>query len=233
MMLRSLLAVGGQERPFINAFIPRGDHMLRVVLADPRPLVRAGLRTVLDQAKEVDLLSEDCTPATLQRYCDRQSPDILILSVHFAGVAFHRLVATLHRRHPQLYILLLSDYEKSEIDYQQLLLDWSNIKGIISLHEPAEAWLAALQTIGRGNIWLSQPRMDDWVRQSRQAMPSTPSLSRREFEVLQLVAEGLTNKEIARKLKIVERTVEFHINNILQKLQVASRVEAALWLQAR
>lgn len=75
--------------------------------------------------------------------------------------------------------------------------------------------------------------MNQWLRQTRQPAPPDPTLSRREREVLQLAAERYTNKEIALRLNIVARTVEFHMNNILQKLQVSSRVEAAIWFQVQ
>ena len=207
--------------------------MLRVIVADLRPLVRTGLHTVLSATAEVEILHEECTLSTLLRCCDQRIPDILILSVHFAGVELDHLLLTLHQRYPCLPVLLVSEYGESWVGDQKLLLTWSNVKGVISLHEPVAAWVSALRTIARGAIWLNQAGMNHWLGQSRQPTPSAPKLSPREGKVLQLVAAGCTNKEIARQLNIVERTVEFHINNILHKLQVASRVEAALWFQAQ
>jgi DNA-binding NarL/FixJ family response regulator len=207
--------------------------MVCVAVADPRPLVRAGLHGFLSETKEIELLQEECKPTTLQRYCDQLSPDVLILSVHFPDTGFRALLSTLQDRYPQMYILLVIDHDESQILYQKLLLSCSNVKGIISLYEPAEEWLSALRSIRSGNIWLNQVSMNQWLRQTRQPAPPDPTLSRREREVLQLAAEGYTNKEIALRLNIVARTVEFHMNNILQKLQVSSRVEAALWFQVQ
>jgi DNA-binding NarL/FixJ family response regulator len=104
-----------------------------------------------------------------------------------------------------------------------------HVHGLISLTEPADAWPVALRRVARGGFWMSEPLLNRLLRQTRTAIPAQPLLSGREREVLRLAAARCANKEIARRLGIAERTVEFHLGNIRQKLKVATRLEAILW----
>ena len=91
--------------------------------------------------------------------------------------------------------------------------------------------MSAVQAVAQGQEWYSQQVMSKVMTWARGERPG--GLTEREVEVLRLVAEGLSNKEIAYKLQVAERTVQFHVSNILQKLDAASRVEAAVWAKDR
>ena len=99
--------------------------------------------------------------------------------------------------------------------------------GYLLKEEAPETIVAAVRAAARGGGYFSPPvaaKVAAWARGELAG-----GLTEREVEVLRLVAEGLSNKEIAHKLKVKKRTVEFHVGNILRKLGVASRVEAAVW----
>ena len=99
--------------------------------------------------------------------------------------------------------------------------------GYLLKEEAPETIVAAVRAAARGEGYFSPPvaaKVAAWVRGERPA-----GLTEREMEVLRLVTEGLSNKEIAHKLKVKKRTVEFHVGNILRKLGIASQVEAAVW----
>ena len=99
--------------------------------------------------------------------------------------------------------------------------------GYLLKSEAPEVIVAAVRSAVEGGSYFSPPVAAKIAAWARGDLPA--GLTRREIEVLRLVAEGLSNKEIAHRLKVTERTAEFHVGNILRKLGVASRVEAAMW----
>ena len=99
--------------------------------------------------------------------------------------------------------------------------------GYMLKSETPEAIVTAIRTAAKGKRYFSMPVVEELIAWEPKDRPG--NLTRRELEVLQLLTKGLTNKEIASRLQLTERTVEFHVSNILRKLHVSSRLEAALW----
>jgi DNA-binding NarL/FixJ family response regulator len=132
----------------------------------------------------------------------------------------------IRRRGLPVRVLALSSYDDER--YVRGMLE-AGAAGYLLKDEAPEVIVAAVRTAARGEGYFSPPvaaKVAAWARGERPA-----GLTEREVEVLRLVAEGLSNKEIARILSITVRTVDFHISNILKKLDVTSRVEAAVWVK--
>ncbi len=130
----------------------------------------------------------------------------------------------IRRRGLPVRVLALSAYDDER--YVRGMLEAGAV-GYLLKDEAPETIVAAVRAAARGEGYFSPPvaaKVAAWVRGERPG-----GLTEREVEVLKLVAKGLSNKEIAHKLKVKKRTVEFHVGNILRKLGVASRVEAAVW----
>ena len=103
--------------------------------------------------------------------------------------------------------------------------------GYVLKDEAMEMVVRAICTVMQGDTWFSRTVVDKLARPATGEAPFTerPALTDRELEVVRLVTQGFSNKEIGEALKVKERTVEFHVGNVLRKLGVASRVEAAVW----
>jgi len=123
-------------------------------------------------------------------------------------------------------VLALSAH--SDEKYVRAMMDAGAI-GYILKEEAPGAIVAAVQAAAKGEGWFSPSIARQIAAWAKGGPPRQPELSEREWAVLRLVARGKTNKEIALALSVAERTVEFHVGNILRKLGLNSRVEAALW----
>ena len=130
----------------------------------------------------------------------------------------------IRRRGLPVRVLALSSYDGER--YVQGMLE-AGATGYLLKEEAPGVIVAAVRAAARGEGYFSPPAAAKVVAWARGERPA--GLTEREVEVLRLVAEGLSNKEIAHKLRVKKRTVEFHVGNILRKLGVASRVEAAVW----
>lgn len=205
--------------------------MIRVLLADPRPLVWAGLHALLSTTTDLAILADTCTEHTLPRLCAQLTPELLLLSLLYVPGEAARWLADLHGCCPQTRTILLVEEGSQAMADIKTLLATGHVHGLISLTEPADAWPTALRTVARGGAWISEPLLNRLLRQTRTPTPAQPALTGREQKVLCLTALGWANKEIARHLGIAERTVEFHLSNTRQKLKVATRLDAILWFK--
>ena len=157
-------------------------------------------------------------------------PDVTVLDCQLPGMSGVELAAEAERRHLNTRILALSAYRDER--YVSGMLQAGAV-GYILKDEAPTVIAAAVRAAARGEEWFSPAVAAQVAAWRRGEHPARFDLSDRELAVLRLVAEGKTNKEIARALKVTERTVEFHVSNLLRKLGVASRVEAAVWAKAQ
>jgi len=197
---------------------------IRVLLADDHPTLRLGLRVLLDQAPDVEVVGEAEDGEEALALIEALAPDVAVLDCQLPGMEGAEVAAEVRRRGLPTQVLALSAYDDDR--YVQEMLEAGAV-GYLLKEEAPETIVAAVRAAARGERYFSPPVMAKvvaWVRGERPG-----GLTEREVEVLKLVAEGLSNKEIAHKLRVKKRTVEFHVGNILRKLGVASRVEAAVW----
>ena len=205
--------------------------MIKVVLADDHPALRAGIKGMLEKA-DIEVVGEAGDGDKALRLAERLVPDVLVLDAVMPGLRAPQVIHRLRETCPDVRVLVLTAYNDNELVFG--LLEAGAV-GYVLKEEALETIEAAVRAAAQGKSWLS-PKVAAKVmkkalgqEEAEEAIP----LSERELEVLRLVAKGLTNKEIAWVLKVKERTVVFHVSNILKKLGVASRVEAAVWAKER
>lgn len=197
---------------------------IRVLLADDHPALRLGLRVLLERAPDVELVGEAENGEEALALIETLQPDVVILDCELPGLEGVEVAQEIRRRNLPSRVLALSAYDNEH--YVRGMLDAGAVSYLLKDEAP-KMIVTAVQATARGEGHFSSAvvtKVAAWVRGER---PS--KLTERELEVLRLVAEGLCNKEIAHRLKVKRRTVEFHLGNILKKLGVASRVEAAMW----
>lgn len=199
----------------------------RIVLADDHVVVRRGLRMVLDAEPDLEVVAEAGDGAEAVRLALAMDPDLLVIDITMPRMTGLQAVRELHRRQPGMRILILSMHQNEQYLYEALKAGVSGyVLKTVADRDLVEACRAAL----RGERFLypgaMTPLIRDYLHGGRndQPLPEEP-LSAREQEVVKLIAEGYSSKQIAAELVISEKTVERHRANILEKLGMHDRVE--------
>lgn len=203
--------------------------MVHIVLADDHPIVREGLRTVLETQADFEVVAEAANGEEAVQLVMRLHPDILLLDLEMPlmdGVeAIRRIRAALATdRLPRIIVFTAFDNDERIIHAIQAGADGYLLKG-----EPRDTIFNAIRVTLQGGSLL-QPivasKLLHHVGQHSTQTPSSEMLTERELEVLHLLAQGMPNKEIAATLVISERTAKFHVSSIMGKLGATNRTEA-------
>ena len=204
--------------------------MTTVVIIDDHPIVRAGMRAILDSAGDIDILGEGVNGADALRLVNEHDPDVLALDVSLPDMNGVAVTRTLRQQGARTAILILTVHNDPQTIFG--LLE-SGAVGYVLKDEALETLVSAVRSAARGETWLSPAVAGQVVRRAvagsaSDATEALSALTPREVEVLRLIARGLDNTAIAQELVLTKRTVQNHISNIYGKLNVASRTEAAL-----
>src|SRR6201998_4493991 len=199
----------------------------RVLLADDHALVRRGLRLVLDAEPDLEVVAETGDGAEAVQRALEPEVDLAILDISMPRMTGLQAARELHRRRPEVRMLMLSMHQNERYLYEALKAGASGyVLKTVADRDLVEGWRAAM----RGERFLypgaMTPLIADFLHRARQDLPVREDpLTPREQEIVKLVAEGYTNKQIAETLVISEKTVERHRANILDKLGMRDRVE--------
>jgi DNA-binding NarL/FixJ family response regulator len=195
-----------------------------VVLADDHPMVRAGIRNLLNKAPDILVVGEASDSAEALRLAKDLTPDVLLLDMEMPVLKGIEVARMLRAVDSPVRILALSAYNDKQYILGMLA---TGAAGYLTKEEVPETIIEAVRGVARGEDgWISQSiaaRIGDW--NERENLKNV-ELTAREREVLYLVTEGKTNQEIASHLGISKKTVEKHLGAVFTKLGVNSRVEA-------
>lgn len=198
---------------------------IRILLADDHPVARNGIRNLLDAAIDIEVVGEASDGEEAFRLSQELTPDVLILDMEMPGLTGIEVATQLRDNNSSVRVLALSAHQDKE--YISGLLA-SGAAGYLTKGESPQAIVEAVRGVARGEQgWVSREvaaQMASWTHQDAKQSP----LTEREFEVLSLVVEGKTNLEIGHALGISDKTVEKHLEGVFSKLEVTSRVEAAV-----
>jgi DNA-binding NarL/FixJ family response regulator len=200
---------------------------IHVLLVDDHPVVRAGIRNLLENEHDIIVVGETSEGAEVLSLVKELSPDILLLDMELPGISGTEVAKQLQEAGINVNILALSAYDDKQ--FIQGLLS-SGASGYLVKDEVPEAIVDAVRGVARGEQgWVSRriaAQMSTWMKDEND---EHMGLTAREMEVLRGVVAGKTNQEIGLTLGISEKTVEKHLDGIFTKLGVASRVEAAVY----
>ncbi len=207
--------------------------MIQVIIVDDHPVVRAGIRTVLDAAPDVTVIAEGINGADALRLVNQHHPDVLVLDVNLPDLNGVEVTRQLCEQGTRTAILIMTVHDDKQTVFG--LLE-NGATGYVLKDEALETLASAVRAAARGESWLSPAVARQVVQRAvGQTSPSSPAkapphpLTPREMEVLCLLAQGLDNAAIAQKLVVTKRTVQNHVSNIYGKLNVTSRTEAVLY----
>ncbi len=205
------------------------SDIIQVLLADDHPAMRIGLRVLLDQANDITVVAETGDGEETLAQIERLQPHVAVLDCQLPKVSGIDVAAAVKRRRLPTRLLALSAYDAPK--YQWSMLEMGAMGYLLKDEAPTEI-VTAVRAVAHGQSLWTAAQMTR-VRQWQQEVQARwEDLTPQEQNVLHLIAAGKSNKEVAQELTVTLRTVEFHVSNILGKLGVVSRVEAALWSKA-
>ena len=197
-----------------------------VLLVDDHPVVRAGIRNLLEKAPDLRVVGEASNGLDALLMVEELSPDVLLLDMELPGLNGNEVAQKLQESGSRVRILALSAHDDKEYIHELLA---NGAAGYLVKEEVPEAIVEAVRGVSRGeNGWVSRrvaAQMSTWITEKPQ---EHHGLTSRELQVLEGVVAGKTNQEIGLTLGISEKTVEKHLEGIFNKMSVASRVEAAV-----
>lgn len=207
-------------------------NMIKVVIADDQTLFRQGLRTLLSVQTDIEVVGEASNGVEALRLIADHMPDVVLMDVEMPildGVAATRRI---RQEYPACQVIILTTFDNDDYVFEGLR---AGALGYLLKDSPADKLVDAIRIASHGESFL-QPSIATRVvsefsrlaeiAQHRQ--PLTDPLTPRETEILRLIAQGMTNIEIAQRLVITEGTVKNHVTAILSKLEVEDRSQAAL-----
>lgn len=212
----------------LNAAHP-DDGPLRVVIADDHPAYRQGLARLLT-ASGIDVVAQAADGLEAVRLVEEHAPDVAVIDLNMPGLSGAEVTGRLFERNPVCRVLVVSVSAQEE-DITDAIL--AGASGYVLKDGPVEDVVEGIRAAAAGESLISPRVAAMLLRKIRARGTPKPEvllspLSARELEVLQLVSEGKTNTEIAEALFIAQSTVRNHIASILMKLQVDTRVQAAV-----
>lgn len=196
----------------------------RVLLVDDHPLVRAGIRTILGTAPDIEIVAESEDGGDAVERCEEHFPDILLLDLSMPGLSALEVIEQLKERSPRTKVIVLTAYDDDAL--VRGTVD-GGAAGYVMKDEAIEVVLAAIRAVMAGGTWFSRQ-----VLQSLLHPPQNnrlPNFTTRESDVLALIGQGQDNSQIAKSLHLAEQTVRNYASRIYEKIGVRSRPEAVVW----
>ncbi|MBE2317908.1 response regulator transcription factor [Solirubrobacter sp. CPCC 204708] len=201
--------------------------MIRVLIADDQPLMRTGFKTVLEATGQIAVVAEADDGAQAVELATRHDPDVILMDIRMP--ALDGIEATRRLRHK---VLVLTTFGLDEYIVEALR---AGASGFLTKDVPRQELVAAVKAVANGDAVLgpkvTRQLLDRVAHRLPQTTPSTAldALTDREREVLQLIAGGLSNQEIAAALVVAEPTAKRHVSNLLGKLGLRDRVQAVIY----
>ncbi len=207
---------------------------MRVMLLDDHPIFRHGLTMHLEHEPDLEIVWEGGDPTEALNQLESLNPDILVVDYRLPTMNGSEFVKQAKARYPDLHVLAVSAYQDEDCVLEMVRA--GSIGYVLKDSEPDEL-VRAVRAAGRGESFLDPVIARTVLQHFRQLEGATSKrtsdlydgLTERELEVLQLVCQGASNKQVAQDLTISERTVENHLRNIYQKLHISDRTQAVFY----
>lgn len=197
---------------------------IRIMVVDDHPLVRSGLEAIMLMFADLELVGSADSGMEAVRLCERLEPDVVLMDLVMPGMNGVDATAEIRRRCPSTRVLALTSFEDEEL-IQGVLR--AGAIGILLKNLSAADLAAAIRAAHAGRSTVAPEAVQALVQSVSSPLKLGHDLTAREREVLALVAEGITNPEIAARLVLSTSTVKTHVSHVIRKLGVATRTEAA------
>jgi len=205
------------------------EATIKILIADDHPLIRQGLRVIIEAQPDLELVGEASNGEQAVQQALTLHPDIVIMDLQMPimdGLSATREIA---QADPQAQVLVLTSFPDDDNVYTAIK---AGAMGFLLKDSSADYLLDAIRTVSRGESVLHPTiarKLMQEIKQPPKLPPTTEPLTPREVQVLGCLAQGMANSQIANELSVSVRTVSAHIRNILDKLHLANRTQAALY----
>ena len=214
---------------------------IKVVVADDHTLFREGIKKVLSLEKDILVVGEAARGDEVIKTVERSKPDVLLLDLRMPKGDVVQTLLDVKERSPATKVMILTAYAEDESIMNAAK---GGARGYLLKGAEFTTLLQAIKKVHGGGLWIDKdiPAADIFEEIAGGQMEplmgvprdeAVESLTRRELEILRLVAEGMTNDEIGKKIFISEKTVKTHLTNIFDKLKVNNRFKAALMIMGQ
>jgi two-component system, NarL family, response regulator LiaR len=206
------------------------SERIRILIVDDHALIREGLRAVLETQPDMELVGEARNAEEGVTKAHTLRPDVVLMDMNFPKPDGIEATRQILHNDPAIRVLVLSNYMEDE---NVLGVLKAGAKGYLLKDTAPQELRQAIRNVFQGKSALDPAIQRKLVDQVAHPLEKTnlllDSLTKREREILILIAEGLSNQEIARKLSLAEGTARFHVSNVLHKLGLPNRTQAALY----
>jgi two-component system, NarL family, response regulator LiaR len=201
---------------------------ISVLIADDHPVVRQGLRSLLSTQEDIQLVGEAADGEEAVALARELVPDVVLMDLVMPGLDGVEATRRIREASPTTTVIVLTSFDQDEHVFPSIK---AGAAGYLLKDVPPQELVEAIRKADRGEALLHPTVAARLMREVAEGDRSAPAdaLTDRELEVLRLIARGLPNKQIARELGVAEKTVKTHVSNILAKLHLADRTQAALY----
>jgi DNA-binding NarL/FixJ family response regulator len=200
---------------------------LKIIILDSQPVVREGLLYIIDDQPDLSVIADSSRGKDTLELVKRYSPDIVMIEIEMDGIDFS-IVKKVKKINSQTRVIFFTSSDSPEIVQQS---QRAGVDGFITKDEGRHTICLAIRTVGRGKEYFSrvalEPKPTTYTDARGRVVPTQHPLSLREVDVLCLVAQAKSAKEIASSLNISVKTVDRHKANIMSKLSIHSQTELA------
>ncbi len=200
----------------------------KVFITDDHYMVIEGIRSLLQNEKEIEWMGHASNADSCLAFLQSQQPDVILMDINMPGMSGIDLCKLVKEKYPSVFVVGLSTFNQQSFIHK--MMD-NGASGYVLKNATQQELMDAISTVAKGKTYLSDEAA---FALKKIETPGMPLITRREKEVLELIAEGLTNIEIAEKLFISSATVDTHRKNLLIKFKTkntASLVKTAMQLQ--
>ena len=200
-----------------------GETKIRVVIVDDHVLVRSGIEVVLEMFDDIELVGQAGDGEEAVRLCEERRPDVVLMDLVMPGTSGVEATRRVLASCPDTRVVALTSFTDEDLIGETLR---AGAIGYLMKNVSADQLAVAVRSAHAGRSTLAPEAADALVRSVSAPSPATDSLTVREQQVLKLMADGLSNADIAERLVIGVATVKTHVSSVMSKLGVSSRTEA-------
>ncbi|MGF7429378.1 response regulator transcription factor [Thermoanaerobacterium thermosaccharolyticum] len=199
--------------------------MINILIADDHVLLRQGLKQIIELEEDMKVIYQASDGEEAYNAAKKISPDIILMDINMPNINGIKAAKMLKNDNPKNKIMFLTIYNDKEYLMEALKI---GVEGYILKDADSDELIKAIRTISNGGVYI-HPSLVSEI-ENLDVDECKKELTDREMQILSLIAEGYSNKEIADKLFLSEKTVKNHVYNIFRKLDVKDRTQAAIYL---
>ena len=207
------------------------EQLIKIIITDDHSMIREGLRQLLELEGDIQVIGEAKDGIECLQLIQELTPDVILLDINMPNMNGLKMLEVLREKGSEQKILMLTIH--NEVEYLLRAME-IGANGYVLKDSNSTTLKRAIVSVYKGETYIDAPlvplmreRLTD--KEKRNQVSAEEILTKRELEVLKLLAEGLFNKEIAYQLSISEKTVKNHVSNIFKKIEVSDRTQAAVY----